>query len=162
MKKRFSTIETFLMLALAAGIGGLPVSAFADSPTEIVIKREKIMKGMGRHMGAIKAFALEGKGSAADVARRAAEIGAVAAKIPDMFPDGTEMNGAEDSKYRAKPEIWLDWENFEKSAAKLASESKALAAAAGTGDRQVIAAAFTSLGKNGCSGCHKAFRMKVN
>ncbi len=162
MKKRFSTFESFFVLALIAGIGGLSVSALAVTPTEIVIKREKTMKQMGRHMGAIKAFALEGKGTAADIARRAGEIGAIAAKIPGMFPDGTEMNGAEDSKYRAKPEIWLDWENFKKSAAKLESESKALAAAAGTGDRQAVAAAFKSLGKNGCSGCHKEFRMKVN
>ncbi len=113
-------------------------------------------------MKAVSGFIKNGEGSAEDVARRAGEIGKIAAKIPSMFPDGTEMNGAADSKFKAMPEIWLDWENFEKAAALMLSKSKALAAAAGGGDKAAIAEAFTSLGKEGCSGCHKKFRMKVN
>lgn len=162
MKKRFSIAGTCFGLALIVAFGGPPTGALAQSAVEIVIKREKVMKQLGGHMGAIKDFAANGKGSADDVARRAREIGAIAAKIPGMFPEDTEMNGAEDSKYKARPEIWLDWENFEKAAAVLGKQSIALEAAAGGGDRQVITAAFQNLGKIGCSGCHKSFRMKVN
>jgi cytochrome c556 len=151
-----------LTVASVAVAGALALPVLAETPVEIVMKREKAMKEMGGHMKAISGFIKNGEGTAEDVARRAGEIGAIAAKIPSMFPEGTEMNGAADSEHKAKPEIWLDWENFEKSAAKLVAESKALAAAANSGDRTLVEAAFKSVGKNGCTECHKAYRMKVN
>lgn len=161
MNKRFSTVGICFGIALALAAGGL-TAARAESPQEIVLKREKAMKELGGHMGAIKTFLQDGTGSAEDVARRAGEIGAIAAKMPAMFPEGTEMNGAADSKYKARPEIWLDTEGFEKAARRLESESKALATAAGGGDKAAVAAAFQSLGKNGCSECHKSYRLKLN
>lgn len=162
MNKPFSNFASMIAAAALIAIGAAAVTAYALTPLEIVKNREGEMKKLGGHMKAILGFVKKGEGTAEDVARRAGEIGKFAAKIPSMFPDGTEMNGAADSKYKAKPEIWLDWENFEKAAANLESRSKALAAAAGGGDKAAIAEAFTSLGKKGCGGCHKSFRMKVD
>ena len=161
MNIRFSIPNKLIAATAVVVAAGLALPVVAETPTEIVMKREKVMKEMGGHMKAIKGFAMEGQGSAEDVAKRAGAIGDIAARIPDLFPEGTEMNGAADSKFKAKPEIWLDWDNFEKSAAKLGAESKALAAAANSGDQAAVAAAFKSLGKNGCGSCHKAYRMKV-
>lgn len=162
MKIRFAHSGFAAALAVSFALGAGLAPSRADTPAETVMKREEVMKQLGGHMKAIKAFVTEGAGSAEDVARRAGEIGAVAAKIPSLFPEGTEMNGAADSKYQARPEIWLDWEKFEKSAATLGSESKALAAAANGGDKAAVTAAFQSLGKNGCSNCHESFRQKLN
>ncbi len=162
MNRTFSFPRYLLVAASVAVAGALALPVLAETPSEIVLKREKAMKEMGGHMKAISGFIKQGEGTAEDVARRAGEIGEIAAKIPSLFTEGTEMNGAADSKFKAKPEIWLDWENFEKSAAKLGTESKALAAAANGGDKEMITAAFKSLGKDACGGCHKAYRMKVN
>lgn len=162
MNKPFSKFASIIAAAALIATGVTAVTVYAQTPLEIVKNREGEMKKLGGHMKAISGFLKNGEGSAEDVARRAGEIGKFAAKIPSMFPDGTEMNGAADSKYKAMPEIWLDWENFEKASAFLQSTSKALAAAAGGGDKAAIAEAFTRLGKEGCGGCHKKFRMKVN
>jgi cytochrome c556 len=157
------SFSRYLLVALSVAVAGaLALPVLAETPTEIVMKREKAMKEMGGHMKAISGFIKQGEGTAEDVARRAGEIGVTAANITALFPEGTEMNGAEKSKFKAKPEIWLDWENFEKSAAALGAESKALAAAANGGDKESIAAAFKSLADKGCTSCHKAYRMKVN
>ena len=162
MNKTFSKLATLAAVAVLVTIAATAVAAYAGTPEEIVKNREGEMKKLGGHMKAITGFLKNGEGTAGDVARRAGEIGRIAAKIPSMFPEGTEMNGAADSKYRARPEIWLDWENFEKAAAALESESKALAVAASGGDKAAIAEAFTGLGKKGCGGCHETFRLKIN
>jgi len=155
MKNRFAFAAVAAALAMIFAAG-----SYADSPKDIVLKREEAMKQMGGHMKAIKAFT-EGTGSAADVAKRATEISEISKKIPSLFPAGTDMNGAEDSKVKASAKIWQDWAGFEKAAAMLGVKSKALAAAADGGDKMAIAAAFDDMGKNGCGGCHKAFREKI-
>ena len=156
MKNRFAFAAVAAVVAMAFAAG-----SYAESPMDIVLKREEAMKQLGGHMKAIKAFATEGQGSAADVAKRAAEISDIAGKIPAMFPAGTDMNGAADSKYLAKAEIWKDWAGFEKASTVLGVESKKLAAVAGGGDQAAIAAAFEQMGKEGCGGCHKTFRQKL-
>lgn len=162
MNIRFSFTRKLLTAVPAAvlvGILALPV--IAGTPAETVKLRQETMKQLGSHMNEIKAFALQGTGSAKDVAGRAGEIAAIAARIPSLFPEGTGMDEIKDPKNGAKPEIWLDWENFEKAAGKVEAESKSLAAAAEGGDQETIKLAFQSLGKNGCGNCHKLFRIKL-
>ncbi|MDH5556458.1 MAG: cytochrome c [Alphaproteobacteria bacterium] len=162
MNIRYPVSRNFLALtiiAMAAGLMALPV--LAATPSETVQLRQETMKKLGKHMNAIKDFAMNGQGSAADVANRAGEIGKIAAGIPAMFPEGTGMDEVKDPKNGAKPEIWLDWDNFLKAAAKLEVESKALEAAGNGGDQEVIKAAFQNLGKNGCGNCHKPYRIKL-
>jgi len=150
---------TAVPAAVLVGILALPV--IAGTPAETVKLRQETMKQLGSHMNAIKEFAMNGSGSAADVAKRAGEIGKIAAGVPALFPEGTGMDEIKDPKNGARPEIWLDWENFEKAAGKLEAESKSLAAAAEGDDREAIKMAFESLGKNGCGNCHKPFRVKL-
>jgi cytochrome c556 len=138
----------------------LPVLA-AGTPAEIIKQRQETMKGLGSHMKAIKGYAIDGTGSAEDVARRASEMQQIAMKIPSLFPEGTGMDEIKDPETGAKPEIWLDWENFEKSAAGLDEQAKKLQAAASSGDQTAIRQAFQSVGKNGCGHCHESFRQKL-
>ena len=116
----------------------LALPVLAATPAETVKLRQETMKQLGGHMKAIKGFAVEGQGSAEDVAMRAGEIGKIAARIPTLFPEGTGMDEVLDPKNGAKPEIWLDWDNFLKARASLEAQSKALAAAAGSGDRRPL------------------------
>jgi cytochrome c556 len=156
--KRKILAPVFAMVAAGALI--LPV--LAATPADTVKLRQETMKQLGGHMKAIKAFATEGQGSAEDVAKRATEINAIAGKISTLFPEGTGMDEVMDPKNGAKPEIWLDWDNFLKAAKGLETESHALATVAGGGDKAAIAAAFQSMGKNGCGGCHKPYRVKLD
>ena len=162
MNIRFAISRKFFVAAAAAAVAGmLALPVLAGTPAEAVKLRQETMKQLGGHMKAIKGFAIEGQGSAEDVAKRAGEIGAIAARIPSLFPEGTGMDEVKDPKNGAKPEIWLDWENFLKAAASLEAQSKALAAAAGGGDQVAIRAAFQNVGKNGCGNCHKPYRIKL-
>jgi cytochrome c556 len=163
MKIRFASTWKFVAPALAVvAAGALVVPVLAATPAETVKLRQETMKQLGGHMKAIKAFAMAGDGSAEDVAKRAGEIGEIAAKIPSLFPEDTGMDEVKDPKNGAKPEIWLDWDNFQKAANNLGTESKALAMAAEGGDRMAITAAFQSMGKNACGSCHKLYRVKLD
>lgn len=163
MNIRFSSSSKILASALAAAAAtAIVLPVLASTPAETVKLRQDTMKQLGGHMKAIKAFAAAGDGSAADVAKRAGEIGEIAAKIPTLFPEGTGMDEVKDPKTGAKPEIWLDWDNFRKAANNLGTQSKALAMAAEDGDRKAIMTAFQNLGQNGCGSCHKLYRVKLN
>lgn len=162
MNIRFSFSLKILAPAVAImAVGMLALPVLAATPAETVKLRQATMKKLGKHMNAIKDFAMKGNGSAADVAMRAGEIGGIAARIPTLFPEGTGMDEVKDPENGAKPEIWLDWNTFLKAAAKLEAESKVLAAAGEGGDQGVIKAAFQNLGKDGCGGCHKLYRIKL-
>jgi len=163
MNIRFSSTRKFLAPALAvAAAGALVLPVLAATPAETVKLRQDTMKQLGGHMKAIKAFATEGQGSAEDVAKRAGEIGEIAAKIPTLFPEGTGMDEVKDPKNGAKPEIWLEWDKFTTAAKGLEAKSDALAAAAAGGDKAAIAAAFESMGKEGCGSCHQPYRVKLD
>lgn len=163
MNIRFSSSRKFLTPALAIAVAGaLAIPVLAATPAETVKLRQETMKQLGGHMKAIKTFATEGQGSAEDVAKRAGEIGEIAARIPTLFPEGTGMDEVKDPKSGAKPEIWLEWDKFTAAAKGLEAESKALATAAEGGDRAAITAAFQSMGKNGCGSCHKPYRVKLD
>lgn len=161
MNMLFSLPRNFLALGAVALAGAIALPVLASPPAEIIKQRQETMKELGGHMKAIKAFAMEGQGSAEDVARRAAEVEQIAAKIPSLFPEGTGMDEVKEPETGAKPEIWLDWENFEKAAVSLETEAGNLQKVASNSDESTIRQAFQSLGKNGCGNCHETFRQKL-
>jgi cytochrome c556 len=144
-------------LALAVAAGGWPGTAFAESAAETVKKRQETMKQLGGHMKAIKTFLESGSGSAEDVAKRAGEIGDIAAKIPGLFPEGTGMDEVKDPKNGAKPEIWLDWEKFLKKHEALREQSAKLAEVVAGGDEAAMKQQFGETAKT-CKGCHDDFK----
>ena len=163
MNIRFSRVRKILAPALAIAVAGaVAVPVLAATPAETVKLRQDTMKRLGDHMKAIKDFATGGAGSAEDVARRAADIGEIAAQIPALFPEGTGMDEIKDPKNGARPEIWLEWDKFTAAADALGAESRKLAAAAEGGDRDAITTAFQAVGKEGCGSCHKPYRVKLD
>ena len=120
-------------------------------------QRLALMKDNGAAFKTIIGYMKKNMGTTAQVASAARRIASNAARYPDMFPRGTSMNDGA-GKTRAKPEIWSQWAKFEAAGANLSKLAWDLSAAAGTGDKKAMGAAMGAMGKNGCGGCHKAFR----
>ena len=149
----------FAMIVVVVMIGIQPSNG-ADLP-EIVVKRQDAMKGLGGAMKAIGESLGSGSPDSALIVEKATAIGDAADVIPSLFPDGTGLDAIE-GRVGAKPEIWQDWAGFETAAMNLGTYADALVAAAQTGDAAAMQAAFDTLGKDGCGGCHSKFRQKLD
>jgi len=134
----------------------LTSSAFAQAKPEDAIKyRRGVYAVIGWNFGPMAAMA---KGDrpydAADFARRA-EIVAYMSKLPlEGFVEGSETGDT-----KAKPEIWLDMDDFKAKLEKMQAEAAKLAEVAKKGD---LAASKAQLGETGkaCKACHDKFRNK--
>lgn len=133
--------------AIAVVLGGAVAQVAASLP------RNDAMKEMGKNMKAIKDIVTAG-GPAADVSAPAQKIAEIAAKIPELFPEGSDA--ADDE---AKAEIWQHWDDFTAKAKALQDEATLLASAAGGGDIATVGAQFEKVGGT-CGACHKEYRQK--
>ncbi len=146
------------LLAVTVFAGGNP--AFAQDAKAAIEKRQMAMKEFGGHLKAISAFLKEGKGSAEDVAKRAAEISATAKMLPSMFPAKSGSDMVTDPKTDALAMIWSDKAKFESLVATLSAEAEKLEKVAMAGDKAAIGAQMGMVGKNACGACHGSFRAK--
>lgn len=147
-------------IAVAILLGGLFLlrDANADDLPPVVEQRQDAMEALGGHMKAINGAIESGNPDGALVAQHAAEIQAIAAKIPELFPEGTSLEDITDD-VEAKPEIWTDWAGFEQAAANLGTQAEGLVVAAGSGDADAMGVQFKLVGE-ACGGCHSKFRQK--
>jgi len=67
--------------------------------------------------------------------------------------------GSEEGKTRAKPEIWLDLDEFKEHLEEFRAETAKLATVAKSGDRAAIQAQLGATGKT-CKGCHDEYKSK--
>ncbi len=137
-----------------AGIG----TGWAQDAAAVLAKRQDTMKAQSKAMAAIKAFN-EGKGDLAAAQAGGAELVKITATIPGLFPEKTGMAEMPGKSY-AKPEIWAQWDKFNDAVKTAASKADALNTALKGGDKAAIAAAFATMGKDGCGTCHGPFREK--
>jgi cytochrome c556 len=77
-----------------------------------------------------------------------------AAKMPSLFPDNSKVG--EDTA--AGPRIWENMDDFKARFVKFGTDAKE--AAAKVTDLDGFKAAFGSIGKNDCGGCHEKYRVK--
>lgn len=133
--------------AIAAVLAGVTAQVTAESP------RADAMKELGKNMKAIKGV-IDAGGPAADVTAPAQKIAEIAAKIPDLFPKGSDTEDDE-----SKAEIWTKWDAFTTHAKDLESAATMLASAGGGGDMATVGAQFEKVGGT-CGACHKEFRQK--
>jgi cytochrome c556 len=146
----------FIAALLLFVCSSLLSSAFAQAKPEDAIKyRRGVFAVMGWNFGPMAAMA---KGDrpydAADFARRA-EIVAYMSKLPaEGFIPGSESGDT-----KAKPEIWLEMDDFKAKLEKMQAEAAKLAEIAKQGD---LAAAKAQLGETGkaCKACHDKYRNK--
>ena len=129
------------------------ISAAAEDADEAIIGyRQKVMSAQGVSMGAIGDILKFKLPYEKDIAGHARAIGVTAKMIPTAFEKPVSAG-----KTDAKPEIWKEWDDYKKDAAKLAEASDKLAKVAEGGDMKAIMAQVKEVG-NACQHCHEEFR----
>lgn len=145
--------KTLISLLATAVLAG-PAAA-ADSPKDKAVKyRQAVMTVVGSNFKPMGAMV---KGEipfdAAVFARHASDLAAITGvDILRGFPEDSEGGDSE-----AKPDIWLDWEDFKAKMEDMSRESAALAKVATGGDKGAIKAQFGKTAKT-CKACHKAYK----
>lgn len=136
---------------VAGAIFTMMVSAsqvFAQA--EIIEKRQKLMKGQGAAVKAIKE-AIETK-DYATIETKAKDLMGSADQIVSAFPKGSTVG-----KTRATPAIWEKSDEFAKNAKTLKSNAEELANAAKAKNDEAINTKVKAVVST-CDSCHKEFR----
>jgi cytochrome c556 len=146
-------------MAVAAVAGCLFVGASAAQaqmkPEDAIKYRKSAMFIVGQNFGPLAGMAQGKIPFDAAAAARHAEIVDFAIKLPwGAFSPGTETGDT-----KAKPEIWLEQEDFKGKADKLQQEVAKLAQVAKGGDFNALKAQVGETGK-ACKACHDKFRNK--
>ena len=141
-----------LGLTIAAGIAAY--GADAQAQTDVIKERQDGFQAIRKQLGAVKST-VESGGPADAVVAPAEAIAAYAARIPGLFPQGSETGG--DTKALAT--VWSDRTGFEAHAGDLETKALALAEAGRGGDMAAVGAAFGAVGKS-CGACHQDYRGK--
>lgn len=147
---RIPVFAAVIGLAIAAA-GGM---AFAQA--DVIKARQDGMKAQGAAMTAIKKVVDE-NGPAANAVQPAETIATTSAKVPALFPAGSDK-GAETW---AKPEIWANKAEFDKFAMDAKTAAEKLAASAKAGNMDQVKADFAALGRT-CGSCHRPYRTPKN
>jgi cytochrome c556 len=146
------------VVLLAAGLGlGLASLAVAQEKGAkgVVAIRQATMGANGKHMGAIKVILTEDPQLLKHVTVHAQAIAEVLEYVPEMFPKGSDQQPT-----WALPVIWEKPDQFGQAAKRAHELAEKLAETAKGGEVQATLAAFATLGKDGCGGCHDTFRKK--
>jgi cytochrome c556 len=129
--------------------------ALAQKPEQAIKYRRGVFAVIGWNFGSMAAMVKGKKPYNAEEFARNAEIVAFMSKLPlEGFTPGSESGDT-----KAKPEIWLEMEDFKAKLEKMQQEVTALEKVAKTGD---LEAAKSQLGEAGqaCKACHDKFRNK--
>ena len=128
------------------------VEAGDETSTDTIVERRiKRFKSSGSDIQAIFKKHL-GAGDYAAIDAAATRIGDWADVLPDHFPAGSSSEGA-------KPEIWLDFDDFTAKASANAQAARKLSVAAKSGDKAAVVGAAKALGGT-CKSCHQSYRNK--
>jgi cytochrome c556 len=142
MKKTFWTGLLLVTVSASAALAG----ALED--------RQDLMKqfnGVGRTLGGMVRGTTPYDAATANAQLQILVDGA--AKIPGLFPPGSNMDSAT-AKTQALPTVWSDTPGFQAAAAKLGTDAKAAQAAT---DQASFTTAFQTVQAD-CGACHKAYR----
>jgi cytochrome c556 len=157
MRQKLTAVFLGSSIAFVAG------SVWAQDATDIISRRQDLMKRQSRDLAAVKNF-LDSKSDAAAAQAAAADLVQTTASIPGVFPKGTGMAEFPD-KSAAKPTIWTDSNKFSEAQKNANSKAVALSESLKTGDRSAVSVAFDAViqggiwnATNACGGCHVPFR----
>ena len=146
-------LAALLLVACGSLFAG---AAFAQAKPEDAIKyRQGVYRVIGWNFGPMAAMVKGDRPYDAAAFARNAEIVAYMSKLPlEGF-----IPGSESGETKAKPEIWLDMDDFKTKLEKMQGEAAKLADVAKGGDFAAIKAQFGETGK-ACKACHDKFRNK--
>jgi cytochrome c556 len=144
-----------ILLSVTAFVLGITIAAAQDPIKE----RKDLMRGLGDQAKIGGAMA---KGDEPFDLAKAQKIFATfvdtASKAPALFPPNSNDEPTADDPYSAGPKVWQDAADFKSRFEKFGADAKQ----AGTNvkDLDTFKAAFGSIGKNDCGGCHQDYRLK--
>ncbi|MBP0466924.1 cytochrome c [Roseomonas sp. PWR1] len=141
-------MKAWLIVGAALAAIGTAGTAMAQ---DVISQRRDGLRGMGRHMEAIKAVT-DARGDTRPLVARIDEMITFYNGLPALFPAGS---GTGDT--RALPTIWSDRAGFEQANANTVTQLTALRAAAASGDVAATTAAFGQTGAS-CGTCHRPYR----
>ena len=146
-------IAAFLFVACSSLFAG---SALAQAKPEDAIKyRQGVYRVIGWNFGPMAAMAKGDRPYDAAAFARHAEIVAFMSKLPlEGF-----VPGSDSGETKAKPEIWLDLDDFKAKLEKMQAEVAKLAEVAKSGDFNAAKAQLGETGK-ACKACHDKYRNK--
>jgi cytochrome c556 len=149
MIRRWFGFAVFAVAAIALCVG------VAIAQQDPIAARRALMKANGDQA---KAGAAMMKGEAPfdldKVRKMFATFEDAAEKMPSLFPDNSKTGG----DTAADPKIWENIDDFKARFAKFSADAKD--AIAKVTDLDSFKAAFGSIGKNDCGGCHEKYRIK--
>lgn len=145
-------------LTVAAATFTAPVLAQFQKPEDAVAYRRGAFNVMGNHFARVGAMANDRVPFDAAAVQANADIVQTMSRLPFAgFIDGTNNVG----NTNALPEVWSQQDKFKAAAQKMQDAVAKLNAAAKTGNKDQIKAAFGDAGQS-CKGCHDDFRKKLN
>jgi len=149
MKSR--KLALFLVALLLLGAGTALVQAQGDE--EIIVYRQRLMKGHVASMGSIGDIMKFKLAVGTDhVAVHAKNISEYAKLIPAAFEKDISAG-----KTDAKAEVWTNWDDFVTKANTLSTAAATLSTAAAGGDMAKVMPALKGVG-DACRGCHNDYR----
>ena len=129
--------------------------AVAQKPEDAIKYRQGVYRVIGWNFGPMAAMAKGEKPYDAAAFARHAEIVAFMSKLPlEGFVPGSDTG-----ETKAKPEIWLDMDDFKAKLEKMQAEATKLAEVAKAGDLNTSKAQLGETGK-ACKACHDKYRNK--
>ncbi len=141
-------------IMLAAGLS----YAVSVSAGEAQIKyRQTVMKANGATIGAMFQILKAKAGDSKNLLHHANVMVEQAKVVRTIFPKDSGMAAG---KTRALDAIWQKPAEFAKALDVFEAEAMKLAEVAKSGDMAAFGKQAGALGKNGCGGCHSAFREK--
>lgn len=149
-------------LLLGTALYVAPALSQSEDAATIIRERQQLMKDNGAAMKTIGGYLQGGVGTLEDVAAAADELATNAERIPDFFPPGTGMDDVTDPETGAKMAIWEQWDDFAAAADTMHETAVVVRELALAMDDAALGAAFETLGNDGCGGCHKTFRQKLD
>ena len=130
-------------------------AAFAQKPEDAIKYRQGVYRTIGWNFGPMAAMAKGERPYDAAAFARHAEIVAFMSKLPlEGFVPGSDTG-----ETKAKPEIWLDMDDFKAKLEKMQAEAAKLAEVAKAGDLNTSKAQLGETGK-ACKACHDKYRNK--
>ena len=151
MSRKSSRIWAAIAVSVAVA-----VSAMALTGTEAIKQRHEAMESIGDAMGTLGAIAKKEQPFDSEVIQAsAASIAEHLTQAAELFPEGSDKG---DVQTWARPEIWTDREQFDKS---LEGAHQAAVELQSVTEAEAFLPALGKLG-NSCKGCHDLYRLPKN
>jgi cytochrome c556 len=145
-------IAAMLLAAFGSLFAG---AALAQKPEDAIKYRRGVYAVIGWNFGPMAAMVKGDRPYDAAAFARHAEIVAYMSKLPlEGFVPGSDSGDT-----KAKPEIWLNMDDFKAKLEKMQGEAAKLAEVAKRGDLNAAKAQFGETGK-ACKACHDEYRNK--